>query len=211
MARGEKTRNRDLIVLLALGHRRLRGGNSPVVCVYDRRHVDPANTGSRSFSRISSSVGCLTSSGLASGYGLPHQALTQLAEGKRASGAACRCGETLHSSLTPRHTGQLAPVPPSLRAASCPHFDQAARVLRAGRMAPMGIRLSPLGVAVFCLLGVGVIYHLYSGVISNRWAAFRSARARHNASLHTCIFHSYAFFFLLSLKASELKLIHGNK
>ncbi|XP_037642805.1 inositol monophosphatase 3 [Sebastes umbrosus] len=40
-------------------------------------------------------------------------------------------------------------------------------------MAPMGIRLSPLGVGVFCLLGVGVIYHLYAGVISNRLAAFR--------------------------------------
>ncbi|XP_053739614.1 inositol monophosphatase 3 isoform X2 [Synchiropus splendidus] len=40
-------------------------------------------------------------------------------------------------------------------------------------MAPMGIRLSPLGVAVFCLLGVGVIYHLYAGVISNRLSAFR--------------------------------------
>lgn len=40
-------------------------------------------------------------------------------------------------------------------------------------MAPMGIRLSPLGVLVFCLLGVGVIYHLYAGVISSRWAAFR--------------------------------------
>ncbi|XP_059915023.1 inositol monophosphatase 3 [Gadus macrocephalus] len=40
-------------------------------------------------------------------------------------------------------------------------------------MAPMGIRLSPLGVAIFCLLGVGVIYHLYAGVISNRVAAFR--------------------------------------
>lgn len=40
-------------------------------------------------------------------------------------------------------------------------------------MAPMGIRLSPLGVAVFCLLGVGVIYHLYAGVLSNRLAAFR--------------------------------------
>lgn len=38
----------------------------------------------------------------------------------------------------------------------------------------MGIRLSPLGVAVFCLLGVGVIYHLYAGVISSRLAAFRS-------------------------------------
>lgn len=42
-----------------------------------------------------------------------------------------------------------------------------------GTMAPMGIRLSPLGVAVFCLLGVGVIYHLYAGVISSRLAAFR--------------------------------------
>lgn len=42
-----------------------------------------------------------------------------------------------------------------------------------GTMAPMGIRLSPLGVAVFCLLGVGVIYHLYAGVLSNRFAAFR--------------------------------------
>ncbi|KAG7455130.1 hypothetical protein MATL_G00253370 [Megalops atlanticus] len=40
-------------------------------------------------------------------------------------------------------------------------------------MAPMGIRLSPLGVAVFCLLGLGILYHLYSGVISNRIAAFR--------------------------------------
>ncbi|KAK7945444.1 hypothetical protein WMY93_001172 [Mugilogobius chulae] len=43
-------------------------------------------------------------------------------------------------------------------------------------MAPMGIRLSPLGVAVFCLLGVGVLYHLYSGVLSNRLAAFRQKR-----------------------------------
>lgn len=40
----------------------------------------------------------------------------------------------------------------------------------------MGIRLSPLGVAVFCLLGVGVIYHLYAGVISSRLAAFRQRR-----------------------------------
>lgn len=40
----------------------------------------------------------------------------------------------------------------------------------------MGLRLSPLGVAVFCLLGVGVLYHLYSGVISNRLAAFRQRR-----------------------------------
>ncbi|CAK6981083.1 inositol monophosphatase 3 [Scomber scombrus] len=43
-------------------------------------------------------------------------------------------------------------------------------------MAPMGIRLSPLGVGVFCLLGVGVIYHLYAGVISNRLSAFRQPR-----------------------------------
>lgn len=41
-------------------------------------------------------------------------------------------------------------------------------------MAPMGLRLSPLGVAVFCLLGFGVIYHLYAGVIYSRLAAFRS-------------------------------------
>lgn len=40
----------------------------------------------------------------------------------------------------------------------------------------MGIRLSPLGVAVFCLLGVGVLYHLYSGVISSRLTAFRQRR-----------------------------------
>ena len=40
----------------------------------------------------------------------------------------------------------------------------------------MGIRLSPLGVAVFCLLGVGVIYHLYAGVISSRIAALRQRR-----------------------------------
>lgn len=43
-------------------------------------------------------------------------------------------------------------------------------------MAPMGIRLSPLGVAVFCLLGVGIIYHLYAGVISSRIAALRQRR-----------------------------------
>ncbi|CAL8347921.1 unnamed protein product [Merluccius merluccius] len=40
-------------------------------------------------------------------------------------------------------------------------------------MAPMGLRLSPLGAAIFCLLGVGVVYHLYSGVLSTRVAAFR--------------------------------------
>ncbi|XP_054624348.1 inositol monophosphatase 3 isoform X1 [Dunckerocampus dactyliophorus] len=40
-------------------------------------------------------------------------------------------------------------------------------------MAPMGIRLSPLGVAVFCLVGVGILYHLYAEVISSRLAAFR--------------------------------------
>ncbi|KAF5902923.1 inositol monophosphatase 3, partial [Clarias magur] len=43
-------------------------------------------------------------------------------------------------------------------------------------MAPMGIRLSPLGVAVFCLLGLGLLYHLYSGVLSNRLAAFRQKK-----------------------------------
>lgn len=49
-------------------------------------------------------------------------------------------------------------------------------IIYSGAMAPMGIRLSPLGVAVFCLLGVGVLYHLYSGVISNRLAAFRQRK-----------------------------------
>lgn len=43
-------------------------------------------------------------------------------------------------------------------------------------MAPMGIRLSPLDIAVFCLLGVGVIYHLYAGVLSSRIASFRQKR-----------------------------------
>lgn len=43
-------------------------------------------------------------------------------------------------------------------------------------MAPMGIRLSPLGVGVFCLLAVGVLYHLYAGVITNRLAALRQRR-----------------------------------
>ncbi|XP_019966881.2 inositol monophosphatase 3 [Paralichthys olivaceus] len=43
-------------------------------------------------------------------------------------------------------------------------------------MAPMGIRLSPLGVGVFLLIGFGVIYHLYAGVISSRLAAFRQKR-----------------------------------
>lgn len=40
----------------------------------------------------------------------------------------------------------------------------------------MGIRLSPLGIAVFCLLGIGVIYHLYAGVLSSRLAFFRQKR-----------------------------------
>ncbi|XP_062919996.1 inositol monophosphatase 3 [Mobula hypostoma] len=40
-------------------------------------------------------------------------------------------------------------------------------------MAPMGIRLSPLGVAVFALLAVGVLYHFYSGFLAGRIAIFR--------------------------------------
>lgn len=39
-------------------------------------------------------------------------------------------------------------------------------------MAPMGIRLSPLGVAVFFLLGLGVLYHLYSGFLAGRFSLF---------------------------------------
>jgi inositol monophosphatase 3 len=36
-------------------------------------------------------------------------------------------------------------------------------------MAPMGIRLSPLGLAVFCLLG---LYHLYSGFLTSCFSLF---------------------------------------
>ncbi|KAG7221020.1 hypothetical protein INR49_031191 [Caranx melampygus] len=43
-------------------------------------------------------------------------------------------------------------------------------------MAPMGIRLSPLGVAVFCLLGLAVIYHLYAGALSSRLTVFRQRK-----------------------------------
>ncbi|NP_001084511.1 inositol monophosphatase 3 [Xenopus laevis] len=39
-------------------------------------------------------------------------------------------------------------------------------------MAPMGIRLSPLGIGVFCLLALGVLYHVYSGFLTGRFAAF---------------------------------------
>nr|XP_028606050.1 inositol monophosphatase 3 isoform X2 [Podarcis muralis] len=39
-------------------------------------------------------------------------------------------------------------------------------------MAPMGIRLSPLGMAVVGLLGLGVLYHLYSGILAGRFAFF---------------------------------------
>ncbi|XP_018427835.1 PREDICTED: inositol monophosphatase 3 [Nanorana parkeri] len=39
-------------------------------------------------------------------------------------------------------------------------------------MAPMGIRLSPLGIGVFCLLGLGVLYHVYSGLLTWRLSAF---------------------------------------
>ncbi|KAM9307812.1 Golgi-resident adenosine 3',5'-bisphosphate 3'-phosphatase [Gastrophryne carolinensis] len=39
-------------------------------------------------------------------------------------------------------------------------------------MAPMGIRLSPLGVGVFCLLGLGVLYHVYSGLLTWSLSSF---------------------------------------
>ncbi|XP_043930171.1 Golgi-resident adenosine 3',5'-bisphosphate 3'-phosphatase [Protopterus annectens] len=39
-------------------------------------------------------------------------------------------------------------------------------------MAPMGLRLSPLGVVVFCLLGLGVLYHLYSGFLAGKLPIF---------------------------------------
>ncbi|XP_019724853.1 inositol monophosphatase 3 [Hippocampus comes] len=43
-------------------------------------------------------------------------------------------------------------------------------------MAPMGIRLSPFGVAVFCLIALGILYHVYAGVISRRLSAFSQRR-----------------------------------
>ncbi|MEE6463924.1 hypothetical protein FKM82_006104 [Ascaphus truei] len=39
-------------------------------------------------------------------------------------------------------------------------------------MAPMGIRLSPLGIGVFCLLGLGVLYHVYSGFLTGKFVTF---------------------------------------
>lgn len=36
----------------------------------------------------------------------------------------------------------------------------------------MGIRLSPLGIGVFCLLGLGVLYHVYSGFLTWRFSSF---------------------------------------
>ncbi|XP_061747461.1 inositol monophosphatase 3 [Nerophis ophidion] len=41
-------------------------------------------------------------------------------------------------------------------------------------MSPMGIRMSPFGVAVFCFFGVAIVlYHLYAGVLTGRLAALR--------------------------------------
>ncbi|XP_068090883.1 Golgi-resident adenosine 3',5'-bisphosphate 3'-phosphatase [Hyperolius riggenbachi] len=44
-------------------------------------------------------------------------------------------------------------------------------------MAPMGIRLSPLGIGVFCLLGLGVLYHVYSGLLTWRLSSLLGDRA----------------------------------
>ncbi|XP_069076313.1 Golgi-resident adenosine 3',5'-bisphosphate 3'-phosphatase isoform X2 [Pleurodeles waltl] len=38
-------------------------------------------------------------------------------------------------------------------------------------MAPMGIRLSPLGIGVLALLGLAVLYHLYAGFLGGRLSA----------------------------------------
>uniref|UniRef100_A0A8C6V1T9 inositol-phosphate phosphatase n=1 Tax=Neogobius melanostomus TaxID=47308 RepID=A0A8C6V1T9_9GOBI len=72
-------------------------------------------------------------------------------------------------------------------------------------MAPMGIRLSPLGVAVFCLLGVAVLYHLYSGVISNHLAAFRQRR---NVDLRDLLALSVEAAIL---GGKEVKRVHEEK
>ncbi|XP_053571032.1 Golgi-resident adenosine 3',5'-bisphosphate 3'-phosphatase [Bombina bombina] len=39
-------------------------------------------------------------------------------------------------------------------------------------MAPMGIRLSPLGIGVVCLLGLGLLYHVYSNFLTGRLSTF---------------------------------------
>ncbi|KAM4027862.1 LOW QUALITY PROTEIN: Golgi-resident adenosine 3',5'-bisphosphate 3'-phosphatase [Anomaloglossus baeobatrachus] len=50
-------------------------------------------------------------------------------------------------------------------------------------MAPMGIRLSPLGIGVFCLLGLGVLYHVYSGFLTWRFSFLMGERAGETVDL----------------------------
>lgn len=161
------------------------GGIGSVVRVQDWRNVATDNTARRSFGEIIFSAGCLTS-----------RELLELAVASVCSLPAAICASTVdiisrHAkaqvwisgmwvcwgcgrSWEPRHFGQLrwSRRVSTSWAPRCPRFHRWEYFL-SETMAPMGIRLSPLGVAVFCLLGVGVIYHLYSGVISNRLAAFR--------------------------------------
>ncbi|KAH0627711.1 hypothetical protein JD844_003841 [Phrynosoma platyrhinos] len=49
-------------------------------------------------------------------------------------------------------------------------------------MAPMGIRLSPLGAAVLGLLGLGLLYHLYSGFVAGRLGLLAAEKAGASSS-----------------------------
>ncbi|XP_075682337.1 Golgi-resident adenosine 3',5'-bisphosphate 3'-phosphatase [Rhinoderma darwinii] len=63
-------------------------------------------------------------------------------------------------------------------------------------MSPMGIRLSPLGIGVFCLLGLGVLYHVYSGFLTWRFSFLLGSRTGDTVDLRELL--------AVSVKAAEL-------
>lgn len=152
------------------------GGIGSVVRVQDWRNVATDNTARRSFGEIIFSASELLELAVASVCSLPAAICSSTVDiiSRHAKAQVWISGMWVcwgcGRSWEPRHFGQL-PWSPRLEHRAVLVFT--AESIFSEIMAPMGIRLSPLGVAVFCLLGVGVIYHLYSGVISNRLAAFR--------------------------------------
>lgn len=146
------------------------------VRVQDWRNVATDNTARRSFGEIIFSASELLELAVASVCSLPAAICSSTVDiiSRHAKAQVWISGMWVcwgcGRSWEPRHFGQL-PWSPRLEHRAVLVFT--AESIFSEIMAPMGIRLSPLGVAVFCLLGVGVIYHLYSGVISNRLAAFR--------------------------------------
>ncbi|KAM4689675.1 Golgi-resident adenosine 3',5'-bisphosphate 3'-phosphatase [Discoglossus pictus] len=68
-------------------------------------------------------------------------------------------------------------------------------------MAPMGIRLSPLGIGVVCLLGLGVLYHVYSGFLTGRFSAFLLGDRSESSSGVTVDLRE---LLAVSVKAAEL-------